>query len=294
MEGCPVGATIMTYVVGRAVAAIAIVSSLAVNSTGVAIADIAPSSSSAVSDCLATGDYGSDLSFGTSQDGAVVGGTSEQPATTCPTSTDEASDSLWDYRFRENICSDASCLAVSCPEPDQVGYLIERRLTIGAERAWRLNGFTCATPDGPVITPGMVLEEVRRIGLPSMSVEVPPETLVNYDTVVYTEAETFARTVSLLGFTVDVEATPSQFHWTYDDGTTETTTTAGRPYPAKDITHTWADAHRTFHPSVDVTYQIRFRIDGGDWQTLADTITIQGPEGNVRIREATGMLTDMR
>jgi hypothetical protein len=139
----------------------------------------------------------------------------------------------------------------------------------------------------------MILSEVRRIGLPSMSVEVPPETLVNYDTVVYTDAETFTRTVTLLGFTVDVEASPSQFHWTYDDGTTETTTTGGRPYPAKDITHTWEDAHRTFHPSVDVTYQIRFRVDGGGWQTLVDTITIDGPEGNVRIREATGMLADM-
>ena len=127
-----------------------------------------------------------------------------------------------------------------------------------------------------------------------MAVEAPPETFVNYETVVYTRAEPFARTVNLLGFTVDIEAAPSQFHWTYGDGTTETTTTAGRPYPATDITHTWTDAHRTFHPSVDVTYQIRFRVDGGSWQTLADTITIQGPNGDVRIREATGVLSDMR
>jgi hypothetical protein len=145
-----------------------------------------------------------------------------------------------------------------------------------------------------VVTPGLVLAEVRRIGLPSMAVEAPPETFVNYDTVVYTEAETFARTVNLLGFTVDIRATPSQFHWTYGDGATETTTTAGRPYPATDITHTWTDAHRTFHPSVDVTYQIRFRVNGGEWQTLADTILAEGPDSDVRIREATGMLTDLR
>ena len=127
-----------------------------------------------------------------------------------------------------------------------------------------------------------------------MAVEAPPETFVNYETVVYTQADTFTRTVNLLGFTVDIHATPSQFHWTYGDGTTETTTTAGRPYPATDITHTWTDAHRTYHPSVDVTYQIRYRVDGGDWHTLTDTIRTQGPHTNVRIREATGMLTNMQ
>lgn len=149
-------------------------------------------------------------------------------------------------------------------------------------------------PNRPVLTPGRILEELRRVGLPSMSVQAPPETFVNYETVVYTRAETFARTVSLLGFTVEIEATPSEFRWDYGDGATETTTIAGRPYPATDITHTWTDAHRTFHPSVDVTYQIRYRIDGGGWQTLGDTITAPGPEADVRIREATGMLTDMR
>lgn len=278
----------MAWVLGAAA-----ITSVAIGPSTASATVSAAVGSSADPVCQATGDYSSDLSFGTTQDGAEVGGTVEEPGTTCPTSTNVGTDSLWDYRYRENICGDANCLAVSCPDPDQTGQLIERRARTGEDRSWRLNGFTCVTPDGPVVTPGLVLEEVRRIGLPAMPVEVPPETFVNYDTVVYTEAETFSRTVSMLGFTVDLEATPSEFHWTYDDGTTETTTTAGRPYPAKDITHTWTDAHRTFKPSVDVTYQIRFRVNGGDWQTLGDTITIQGPEGNVRIREATGMLAEM-
>ena len=42
-----------------------------------------------------------------------------------------------------------------------------------------------------------------------------------------------------------------------------------------------------------MTYQIRYRIDGGTWQTLGDTITAQGPNGDVRIREATGMLANL-
>ncbi len=212
-------------------------------------------------------------------------------------SDDPSKQTTWDYRLVEQRCSNSGdnfCVAYACPQPDQIGYLAERRLEAQPENAWQPYDEVCIAPDGPVVTPGLVLDEVRRIGLPSMSVQAPPETFVNYETVVYTNADTFARSVTLLGFTVDIEAAPSQFHWTYGDGTTETTTTAGRPYPATDITHTWTDAHRTFHPRVDVTYQIRFRIDGGSWQTLADTITIQGPNGDVRIREATGMLSDMR
>jgi hypothetical protein len=225
-----------------------------------------------------------------------VTATQQSPSSGTTDTTPSTWSSPWDFRQVESSCGSNSaggyCIAYECADPSEVGYILERRRS-GTDEPWTPVGRTCVAPDGPVVTPGMILSEVRRIGLPSMSVEVPPETLVNYDTVVYTDAETFTRTVTLLGFTVDVEASPSQFHWTYDDGTTETTTTGGRPYPAKDITHTWEDAHRTFHPSVDVTYQIRFRVDGGGWQTLVDTITIDGPEGNVRIREATGMLADM-
>ena len=210
--------------------------------------------------------------------------------------SDPVTSSPWDYRLAEQRCSNAGanfCVAYACAAPDQVGYLVERRLKGRSDGAWQPYDEICVSPDGPIVTPDVVLEEVRRIGLPSMSVHAPPETFVNYETVVYTKAETFARTVNLLGFAVDIEATPAEFHWNYGDGTTETTTTAGRAYPATDITHTWTNAHRTFHPSVDVTYSIRYRVDGGTWQTLGDTITIQGPQGNVRIREATGILTNM-
>ena len=205
--------------------------------------------------------------------------------------------SPWAIRMVESSCGSSSaggsCLAYVCADPDQVGYIIERRRR-DTDGDWIPVGRVCVVPNGPVLTPGRILEEIRRVGLPSMSVQAPPETFVNYETVVYTKAATFARTVNLLGFTVDIEATPSQFRWNYDDGGTETTTSAGRPYPATDITHTWTDAHHTFHPSVDVTYQIRYRVNGSNWQPLGDTITAQGPEGDVRIREATGMLTDMR
>lgn len=223
--------------------------------------------------------------------------TNQVPSALTGGDADPVSSPTWVYRTRESSCEGidgaTACLHVACADPDEVGYLVERRRRDDGNQNWQLDGMLCQGPSGPVLTPGRILEEVRRVGLPSMSVRAPPETFVNYETVVYTKAETFARTVNLLGFAVDIEATPAEFHWNYGDGTTETTTTAGRAYPATDITHTWTNAHRTFHPSVDVTYSIRYRVDGGTWQTLGDSITIQGPQGNVRIREATGILTDM-
>jgi len=212
------------------------------------------------------------------------------------TDTGSSDDSPWQVRYIKQRCSNNGsnfCVSYACADPDQVGYLVERRLEARPNSAWHPYDEICADPGGPVITPGLILEQIRRVGLPSMTVQAPPETFVNYETVVYTKAKTFTRTVNLLGFTVDIEASPSRFRWDYGDGATETTATAGRPYPATDITHTWTDAHRTFHPSVDVTYQIRYRVDGDTWQTLGDTITAQGPNGDVRIREATGMLTNM-
>jgi hypothetical protein len=154
---------------------------------------------------------------------------------------DPASTSPWEYRLIERRCSSEDsnfCIAYACGDPDEVGYLVERRLRARPENGWESYTETCISPTGPVVTPGDVLNALRRVGLPSMSVQAPPETFVNYETVLYTRAEAFARTVNLLGFTVDIEATPSRFRWDYGDGATETTTTAGRPYPATDITHT--------------------------------------------------------
>ena len=128
------------------------------------------------------------------------------------------------------------------------------------ERLWRLWGQTvsgrwdsleerCAGPQGPPpaatpkpqVTPGLVLTELRRIGLPSLQARTQPrdKTLVNFATIFYAEPQTFTRTLTLLGQSVDVEATPTSFTWHYGDGSSATTSTPGAPYPAKDVTHSY-------------------------------------------------------
>ncbi len=150
-----------------------------------------------------------------------------------------------------------------------------------------------APPPPPQVTPGLVLTAFREIGLPSLRAHTQPadKTLVNFETIFYTRAVGFTRTVTLLGRQVQVIATAQSFTWHYGDGSAETTISPGAPFPAKDITHTYTDAHVTVLPSVDVTYTGRFRVDGGPEQAIPGTVTIAGPTVPLRVSEATPMLS---
>jgi hypothetical protein len=152
---------------------------------------------------------------------------------------------------------------------------------------------TVADAPRPQVTPGLVLNALRQIGLPALEAHTQPEdkTLVNFATIFYAEPQTFVRTLTLLGQQVHVEATPSSYTWHYGDGTSTTTSTPGAPYPAKDITHNYADAHTTVQTSVDVTYSARFQVGNGGWQDIPETVTIVGPQSALRISEATAVLS---
>ena len=114
---------------------------------------------------------------------------------------------------------------------------------------------------------------------------------MNFETIFYAEPETFARTLTLLGQRVEVEATPTTYTWHHGDGTSTQTSTPGARYPAKEVVHEYTDAQVTVSPSVDVTYSARFRVNGGAWQEIPETVTISGPQGSLRIAEATAVLS---
>jgi hypothetical protein len=143
------------------------------------------------------------------------------------------------------------------------------------------------------VTPGVALTALRRIGLPALQARTQPEdkTLVNFATIFYTEPEPFTRTVTLLGRQVRIQATPSSFTWHYGDGTTTSTSTPGAPYPARDVTHEYRDAHATVQTSVDVTYTASFQVAGGPPQAIPGSVTISGPPSPLRISEATPVLS---
>ncbi len=147
-------------------------------------------------------------------------------------------------------------------------------------------------PPRPTVTPAMVEAAVRRLGLPSLPLHVQPAqaTLVNFDTIFYTEPLPFDHSVRLVGYDVRVVAEPVSFGWRFGDGQALTTSVPGAPYPAKEVLHRYDDAHVTVQPSVDVTYRVRYSVDGGAFQQLDTTLTAQGPLTGLRIREATPLL----
>ncbi|MFT4008887.1 MAG: hypothetical protein QM655_02475 [Nocardioidaceae bacterium] len=155
---------------------------------------------------------------------------------------------------------------------------------------------TPGTSPPATITPALVLEALRRIDLPAATIHTNPDTktLVNLDTVFYTDPTSFTRTLPMLGHQVTVESTTTHYTWDFDDQTQATSTTPGRAYPHKDITHRYQHSHTTVHPAVDVTYTARYRIDNGPWQPIPGTITIPGPSIDLQIAEAIPVLSGNR
>ena len=160
-----------------------------------------------------------------------------------------------------------------------------------------LYGCRNVDPDDPdddaEITEGDILRAVREIGLPSLKVRIQPgeETLVNIETIFYTQPEPFERSITLLGFDIDLVADPVRYTWVHDDGTVSTTSRPGKPYPAMDVTHRYREPADDVRPRVDVTYRVRYRVDGGAWQTIGQTLQASGPAAELDVREAAPVLT---
>lgn len=150
-----------------------------------------------------------------------------------------------------------------------------------------------ASPTKPgAPTEGDILTAIKKIGLPSLEINIQPgdETLVNFDTIFYARPQPFRRSVNLLDYDIDLVATPAGYTWRHGDGTSHTTSKPGRPYPSKDVTYRYQESAQNLRPSVDVTYAVRYRVDGGAWQNLSETLQASGPADDLDVREATPVL----
>jgi hypothetical protein len=117
------------------------------------------------------------------------------------------------------------------------------------------------------------------------------KTLVNFDTIFWTDPETVSLDLTILGQAVDVVATPVRYSWAFGDGSVMATSTPGNPYPSRSITHRYQDAKVTVHPQLTVAYSARFRVNGGGWQQIDETVSTTGPAGSLRVAEATPVLS---
>ncbi|MCW2847529.1 MAG: hypothetical protein JWR90_1503 [Marmoricola sp.] len=200
----------------------------------------------------------------------------------------------WRSPCGTNAGGDGQCPQNTCP-PGQEIY-----------RLWQVEppaqplGLTCsgngpppvaAAP--PQVSEAMILNAFRRIPLPALRSHSQPadKTLINFDTIFFTEAQPLTRQVTLLGQSVRLEIRPSRFEWVHGDGTTETTSTAGAPYPVKDVVYRYADAHTTVEHRVVVTWSADYSLNGGPLRPVNGTVTTTGPATPLRIAEASPALS---
>ena len=141
--------------------------------------------------------------------------------------------------------------------------------------------------------PADIERAIREVPMPPLKVRIQPggRTLVNVDTIFYTDPTHLRRTVALLGHSVELDARPVRFTWVHGDGTRATTTHPGRPYPAKDVTHRYKQPGEGLRARVDTSYAVRYNIDGGGWADLGETLTAPGPSTTLDVDEAAPVLT---
>jgi|GEM_PF-2497921 len=145
------------------------------------------------------------------------------------------------------------------------------------------------------VTPGRVLRAFRRLSWPRSDLIIQPPggtTLVNFATNFYTDnTDPSRQRITLLRQGVLIEATPTTYTWHYGDGTTTSTPGGGAPYPALDVTHDYATVD-TFAPRLDTTYTGRYRLNGGPWITIPETLTVSGATQSLETVEALPTLVD--
>lgn len=150
-------------------------------------------------------------------------------------------------------------------------------------------------PEPKDVTWEQIRSEAKDLTFPGLSVKVQPDgrTLVNLETIVYTEdSKVSTATVTLLGFPVVVQATPVSYTWNFGDGSPAlTTSTPGKPYPSKEVTHKYMK-RGAVGLTLTTSYAARFNVAGTGWQYVTGTIPVTGPTTPLQVREAIPVLVD--
>ncbi|GAA1904475.1 hypothetical protein [Lapillicoccus jejuensis] len=111
---------------------------------------------------------------------------------------------------------------------------------------------------------------------------------VNWSTAGYQPDE--VNTVNLLGYQVDIRPRLDHFTYVFGDGDEfGPTKELGGVYPSGTITHQYLKAG-TFTSRVDTTFGADFRVNGGAWTPIPDTVTVPGPGTAIEVHTAENRL----
>lgn len=177
-----------------------------------------------------------------------------------------------------NTESEASLVARGCVDP-QLSAVV-RPLAPNRPRVEQITAETVRT-------------ELKFVNFPALTVQIQPttRTLVNLKTIVYTKPVPVDQIVPVLTWPVGVRASVGKYTWNFGDGTTETTSSPGAPYPALDVVHQYKKRGKVA-VSVTAHYIARYRVPGGSWTTLPGTVDIAGPPTALTVAEARPVLVD--
>ncbi|MCF4120400.1 PKD domain-containing protein [Antribacter sp. KLBMP9083] len=133
-----------------------------------------------------------------------------------------------------------------------------------------------------------------QIAPPGINVQ-PPDgwTLVNIDTITYTQGGAQEFDVVLLGTPVTIRAVPTEFTWDYGDGTPALVTIdPGAPYPRHTISHAYA-APGSATVSLTTSWRGQFRVAGETtWTDVPGTAVTQSSSGPIEVHEARTRLVE--
>jgi hypothetical protein len=238
----------------------------------------------------------------------------------CAYSSDEvramlSDQSDWRYMRGEQICKKEGGGGELCYSPDACGtppddlgtwYLLYRAPVSPPGADFEPFGAFCVRAedewDFRVVTKRRVTAEFVEVRWPKADLVIQPpdgRTLVNFPTNFYaTLTEPVVEPVEIFGQTVEIEATPASYTWHWsragettaeEDAEAMETSDPGAPYEEGEeleVSHEYVDAEVTVHPSVDVTYTGRYRVDGGEWEDIDETLTVPGDPVDLEIIEA--------
>jgi len=172
-----------------------------------------------------------------------------------------------------NTGTDVQCPAsgVACPQGmTRLFVWTAAPGTQFGQPGWTQAGNTCGNPAAPgaaVVVPALSAQEFQRLPLPAGVAKVQPgsgRVLIRVPTNVFVTVEPVTLETVLLGFPVQVRATPSRYSWDFGDGTVLPTRDPGAAYPDLRVTHSY-EGSGSYGITLTTFYTGEYSVAGGPW-----------------------------
>ena len=204
-------------------------------------------------------------------------------------------------------CQRAAASCLSSSGIVGVGFLYEiYARPRGSTDPWQYLGSTCFADQvpgaSPAITLGQIIDAFHLTPWATATVSTQPEgntTLVGlptyaritWSTAGYQPGEIDTLDPArMLGLTVQIRPRVDHYTYVFGDGSTlGPTRSDGGVWPDGDITHAYSTPG-TYQARVDTTFTGDFRINGGPWPQIPDTVTVTGPTTTITVHAAKPVL----